>query len=160
MYIVYKVYSDKKYQRRKILIIHQRRILVVESPVYNRHLKALKMCFVLFPPPPKCTVSNKQNILAAFVTVNYYSKSSGEMFLSQEQYVFRILWTSNFTKLSYIKKLFVSERILCASSKAKFETQRGMSCLNAIKYPSFLRLQTSNFFKTCLKGNRRIQKNT
>lgn len=126
---------DKKYQRQKILIIHQRWILVAESPVYNRHLKALKMCFVLFPPPPKCTVSNKKNILAAFVTVNYYSKSSGEMFLSQEQYVFRILWTSNFTKLSYIKKLFVSESILCASSKAEFETQRGMSYLNAIKYP-------------------------
>jgi len=59
---------EKECSRPKILIIQQRRIVVLESPVYNRHLKALKMCFVLFPPPPKCTVSNKQNILAAFVT--------------------------------------------------------------------------------------------
>lgn len=73
----------KKYQN--ILIIHQGQILVAESPVYNRHFKALKVCFVLFPPPPKCTVLSKQNILAAFITVNYYSRSSGEMFLSQEQ---------------------------------------------------------------------------
>lgn len=84
---------DKIYQRKKILITLQRCILVFESLVYNRHFKALKMCFVLFRPPPECTVLNKQNILAAFVTVNYYSKSSGEMFLSQEQYVFRILLT-------------------------------------------------------------------
>lgn len=135
MCILSKVYSGQKYQGQEIQIIHQRRILIAESLVYNRHLKALKMCFVLFPPPPKCTISVKQNILATFVTVNCYSKSSGEMFLSQEQYVFRILWTSNFKKTKlHISFGFVSESILCASSKAKFETGRGMSYLNAIKY--------------------------
>lgn len=82
---------DKNYQRKKILITLQWCILVSESLVYNRQFKALKLCFVVFRPPPECIVLNKQNILAAFVTVNYYSKSSGEMFLSQEQYVFRIL---------------------------------------------------------------------
>lgn len=50
--------------------------------------------------------------------------------------------------------MFVSESILCASSKAKFARQRGMSYLNAIKYPLFLSLQTSKFFKTHLEGNR------
>lgn len=91
MYMVIRSALDKNYQRRKILMTLQRCVLVSESLVYSRHFKALKMCFVLFCPPPECIVLNKQNILAAFVTVNYYSKSSGEMFLSQEQYVFRIL---------------------------------------------------------------------
>lgn len=89
----YKVYSGWELSKKKILITLQRCVLVSESLVYNRHFKALKMCSVHFRPPPECIVLNKQNILAAFVTVNNYSKSSGEMFLSQEQYVFRILWT-------------------------------------------------------------------
>lgn len=127
MHTVYMVYSGQKYQTKMLGLFIQDQL---NYSVYNRCIRTLRMILyslLLY----KIFQTNKIYWLPLLVWI---TSQRDEMVVSQEQFVFRILGASNFTKISSIKKAFLK---LCYVALPMLHLKHGAECLNSLHYSAW-----------------------